>query len=127
MSEGRTSAWEWVVAAASLLLVLATIGFMLQEALGNAKTPPHIVITVDEVVATGSGYVVEFSATNRGTTTAASLMIEGELADASGVVERSHATIDYLPAESTRTGGVMFSKDPRRFRLRIRPTGYDRP
>ena len=124
---GGTSPWEWVVAALSAVLVLGAVGFMLNEALREPETPPKIEIAVDTIIAIGTGYVVEFSAKNRGTTTAAGLTVEGELKSDAGIVAKSEVTIDYVPAEATRQGGLFFSRDPRRYQLQIRPKGYARP
>ncbi len=122
-----TSPWEWVVAALSGVLVLGAIGFMLQEALSEPSSPPRIEIAVDTIIATRNGYVVEFRATNRGTTTAAGLTVEGELKSATGSVEKSEVTVQYVPAEASRQGGLFFSHDPQRYQLEIRPKGYARP
>jgi uncharacterized protein (TIGR02588 family) len=42
-------------------------------------------------------------------------------------VERSEATIDFVPARSSRHGGLVFKNDPRRYRMEVRPVGFDRP
>lgn len=123
----KTSAWEWVVAALSAVLVLGSMGFLLWEALTERASPPAITVQVDSIVNTGSGYVVEFRAHNRGQTTGAGVVIEGELLADTGSVETSSVTLDYVPSESSRGGGLFFSHDPARYRLRIRPKGYDRP
>lgn len=122
-----TSPLEWLVAALSALLVLGTIAFLLHAALGSPATPPRITIQVDSVVRAGPGWLVEFRARNDGETTAAGLVVEGELRAGTGPVEKSQVTIDYVPARGVRRGGLFFTEDPRRHRLRIRPLGYDRP
>ena len=122
-----TSPWEWVVAALSAVLVLGAIGFMLHEALSEPSSPPSIEIAVDTIIATRNGYIVEFRATNRGTTTAAGMTVEGELRSDTGSVEKSEVTVQYVPAEASRQGGLFFSRDPQRYQLEIRPKGYARP
>lgn len=126
-SGSETSASEWIVAALSAVLVLGAIGFMLYEAASEPASPPDIIIQVDSIVRTGTGYVVEFEARNRGQTTAAGLTISGELRSDTGTVATSDVTIDYVPADGTRRGGLFFSENPRLYRLEIRPEGYDRP
>ena len=43
------------------------------------------------------------------------------------VVERSEATIGFVPAQSWRTGGLVFRGDPAGHRLEVRVVGFDRP
>src|SRR5690606_4867741 len=89
VSREQGSIWERVTAAASALLVLGAVGFMLYEGLAVPDTPPDLEIVPDTVVETASGYLVRFRVHNRGKTTAVSLNVEGELRDAGGTLERS--------------------------------------
>lgn len=123
----QTSPLEWVVAGVSTLLVLATVAFLLYDALGSPDLPPRITVEVDSVVAVGGSYLVEFRAHNAGQETAAGLVVEGAIHGDTGVVERSRVTVDYVPAQGTRKGGLFFTRDPRGGRLEIRPLGYGRP
>lgn len=122
-----TSPIEWAVAAVSALLVLGVIGYLLYEALAEPQTPPAIEVTVEAVQAVGNGYLVEFEAQNRGQTTAAGLAVEGTLRRGAEAVETASATLDYVPAEGSRRGGLYFTEDPRGYRLELRPIGYGRP
>ena len=121
------SHWEWIAAAASLLLVLGAIGFLLFDARNSPRSAPSIRIAIDSIITAGDGLLVEFHARNAGTTTAAGVRVEGRLSSDSGVVETSEVTLDYVPGESARSAGLFFSLDPREHRLDIRPTGYERP
>jgi uncharacterized protein (TIGR02588 family) len=123
----KVSPWEWVVAGVSTLLVLGVIGFMGHEALSAPSTPPLIDVRVDTVIAVSGGYLVEFRASNSGQSTASGVTIEGELKADTGTVEKSEVTIDYVPSQAHRKGGLYFSKDPAKYKLEIRPKGYDRP
>lgn len=122
-----TPAAEWAVAALGALLVLGAVGLMLHEALTQASTPPSIEVSVDTIVRTPYGYVVEFRARNHGQQTAAGVVVEGELKSDTGTVEKAQVTIDYVPAGSSRSGGLLFAHDPRTHSVEIRPKGYDRP
>lgn len=124
---GGTSPWEWAIAAVGALLVLGVVAAMLHEALGRPSTPPRVELTVDTVIATGSGHLVEFRARNRGSRTAAMLVVEGELRGDTGTVETAQTTLDYLPEGSERSAGLFFTHDPARYRLELRPKGYDHP
>lgn len=118
---------EWWVAGFSLLLVLGTVGVLVQDGLRASSTPPQIRLEIDSILPAGQGYVVEFSAHNDGQTTAAGLTVEGTIESAAGGTETSEVTIDYVPAGGARGGGLFFTEDPRRRHLKIRPKGYDRP
>ncbi len=124
----KPSVWEWVTAAAGALLVLGAIGFMGYEAVTSRQDEiPRISVSLDTIAPYGAGYLVGIIAANQGGETAASVLIEGELRSDTGAVEKSETTIDYVPAHSRRKGGLLFTKDPRRFQLELRPLGYDRP
>jgi uncharacterized protein (TIGR02588 family) len=126
-SREGTSPLEWVVAGLGTLLVLGTAGFLVRDAASGSSSPPRITVAVDSVLPAGAGYLVEFTARNGGETTAAGLVVEGEMRSGDGSVERSEVTIDFLPAGGSRRAGLFFSEDPRGHRLEIRPKGYDRP
>ena len=125
--KAKTSPWEWVAAAVGTLLVLGTIGFMLHAALTRSGSPPAVAVAVDSVVVQESGYLVRIRAENSGGETVASLLVEGELRGDTGTVEKSEATIDYVPAGGKRFAGLFFEEDPRSYALTVRPKGYDRP
>lgn len=118
---------EWAVAVASALVVLAAIGFLVYGAVTGAGTPPEIRVRVERIVPQPHGFVVEFRARNTGGTTAAGVPIRGRLLGAEGEVESAETTIDYVPPESERRGGLFFQNDPRRYRVEIRAEGYDVP
>lgn len=122
-----TSRLEWALAALSALLVLAVLGHLLYEALAEPATPPEVRVTAEAVRPSGRGYLVEFEAQNRGQTTAAGLGVEGTLTRGATTVETRSTTVDYLPAESSRKGGLYFTEDPGDYELELRATGYDRP
>jgi uncharacterized protein (TIGR02588 family) len=123
----QISPWEWLIAALGLLLVAGTIGFMLHRALTGGDAPPQIRLEIASVEPVGSGYLVTFTATNQGDTVAADLQIAGTLGDGPTATETSTATIAYLPAGSSRAGGLYFTQDPRQHPLTLRATGYEQP
>jgi len=122
-----TSRVEWIVAGASALLVLGAIGYLVYDGVRSPATPPDVTIEIDSIGAAGPGYLVQFHARNRGRSTAADVLVEGELRADTGRVEVSQTTIDYLPPAGTQQGGLYFAHDPRQFRLELKPHGYERP
>lgn len=124
----KASVWEWVAAAVGAALVIAVIGFIAYQAVVARGDPhPRISVRVDTIIGYGDGYIVEFLAENTGGATAAGLLIKGRISSDTGVVEESEATIDFVPSKSRHRGGLLFTKDPRAFRLEVRPAGYQRP
>jgi uncharacterized protein (TIGR02588 family) len=120
-------ATEWVVAAIGAALVAATIGYLVFLALSRDEAPPDVQVVAGSVHALQNGYVVEFRAINAGAKAAAELLVEGELAGPDGPIETAEATIDYLPPRSEREGGLIFSRDPRKYELHLRARGYVDP
>jgi uncharacterized protein (TIGR02588 family) len=123
----HTSTWEWIIAALGALVVLSAVTIMLYEAFSSPPTPPKIEVVVDSIVDTEYGRVVEFRVRNHGQQTAAGLVVEGELRSDTGTIETAQVTIDYVPAQSSRRGGLLFTHDPRRYALEVKGKGYDRP
>ena len=75
----------------------------------------------------GAGWVVTFEASNTGPRTASEVEIEGEILAHGHVLARGRTRIDYLPARSTRKGGILFDRDPTGAALRMRAVGYADP
>ena len=126
----ETPVWEWIIAAVGFILVVAALGTTLYRAVIEESTPPILEISVEAIVPTANGYLVNFSVKNNGNQTAAGLTVEGELkTDAEGAesVETSSATLAYAPANSRREGGLFFSKNPNEYKLEIRAKGYEKP
>jgi len=125
--EKKPPIWEWIVAMIGLVLVVSAIGFMLYHAIKGNSSPPVISIGVESVIPTGDKFLVTFRAVNHGELTAAGLTVEGELRNGAQSVETSMATLNYVPSRSARRGGLFFVNDPRKFELKLRAKGYERP
>ena len=126
--EAEIPAAEWIVAALGALIVVAALATLVVDVVSNDKSAPRITIAVDSVVPSGGAHLVAVSAHNRGGGTAAELKVEATLVDEDGSpVERSEASLDYLPQRSVRRLGLYFRGDPRRYRIDVRPVGYQEP
>ncbi len=123
----ETSTTEWIVAGVSALVVLAALGLLLHDALDGPTTPALIDIRTDSIHRAAYGYLVTFTARNRGGETAADVIVEGELSDDAGSVQTSQTTLDYVPAEGERSGGLFFTEDPGAYRLTLRALGFGVP
>jgi uncharacterized protein (TIGR02588 family) len=118
---------EWIVGGLGALLVGGTIAFLLYHALARDSTPPDVRVVEQRVFVLQDRYLVQFRAFNQGGAAAAQLTIEGELVGPDGTTETSDAVLDYVPARSSREGGLWFSADPRAGQLTVRATGYAEP
>ena len=121
------SVWEWVVAAAGLVVVLAVIAFVGYRAFQQDAAVPEVAFEVQGVEAVDQGFVVRFLARNGSSVTASALNIRGELRRGGTVVETSTAHLDYLPAQSQRRGGLHFQNDPRQHEIHLLARGYVEP
>jgi uncharacterized protein (TIGR02588 family) len=122
-----TSPLEWLVAGIGALLVIFAVGYMVHFALTRPDGPPAVVLEVTGVSPAGAGYLVRFKASNTGRSTAAGVVVTGELSSGGERVEESEMTLDYLPQESERQGGLFFTEDPDAHELVLRAQGYAEP
>lgn len=124
---GEIPAWEWVVGGIGFVFVVASIGFMLYQAFVVDEVAPEIVFETEEIVRSGSSYLVNIQVTNHGELVVAGLVIEGVLMEGEEEVEISETTIDYVPAGSQRKAGLFFTRNPQEFDLQLRAKSYVEP
>jgi uncharacterized protein (TIGR02588 family) len=119
---------EWIAAGIGLILTLAILVVIGREAVsGETETAAAIHVEATSVAQVPSGFVVEIVARNASGATAAAVEIEGVLKSGETEVETSGLTLDYVPGNAKRKGGLFFSKDPRNHKLEVRALGYQRP
>ncbi|MEQ1406811.1 TIGR02588 family protein [Neorhizobium sp. Rsf11] len=118
---------EWATGMISALVVLAMITWVGWEALRKDGLPPEFSIAVTRRTLVEGGYRVEFEITNKATTTAAAVMVRGEILDGGEMIEDADVTFDYVPAESNASGAILFSQDPGAREVRVRAIGYTDP
>ena len=119
--------WEWIIAAAGLILVVGAVGATLYRAITEKSVPPILEIAVESKMPTANGYLVKFRVKNSGNQTAADVTIEGSLKQNGENVETSTTRLNYSPANSEREGGLFFTKNPNDFEFQIRALGYEKP
>ncbi|WP_306752324.1 TIGR02588 family protein [Paracoccus actinidiae] len=123
-----TPVLEWISAAIGLVLTVAMLGFIGWQAWKHTgEEPPAIKVHVQHILPAGDGYVVEFVAVNLSPATAAAVQIEGELIEGERVIATSQVTLDYVPGNSERRGGLFFRENPQGYDLEIRALGYAQP
>ena len=118
---------EWMAGLLGAGLFLAGLSFLVAEGLQGEDRPGAIAAYVSEILPAGDGYLVRYKAHNRGSRTVADLHVSARLYDGAEEIDRSDAVLDYVPGDSTREGGFYLREDPQRYRLEIRPEGYQEP
>ncbi len=125
---GKTPLLEWIAAFIGLVLILSVVAVIAREAIREqAAEPPSITIRAGAISPAGGGHVVAFEAVNQANGTAVAVEIEGTLMSGTSPVEKSGATIDYVPGHGQASGGLFFTNDPRKYSLAIRATGFQDP
>lgn len=119
--------WERVVAFLGLLLVLASLGYLLYQGIWGDNSPPDVVIEQEAILNSGKDYLVRFKARNFGGETAAEVQVTGTLSQNGQEIEKVETVIDYIPAGSEQRGGLYFSNDPSTAELELRASGYRVP
>lgn len=122
--EESTSPIEWITAAIGAAILLAMISYLAVSGYSQVEGAPQVAVSATAPIRQASGYLVAFKATNTGQATATSLIISARLMDGEREIEQRAVTIDYLPMQSSRGGGLFFSQDPARFRLTIEAQSY---
>lgn len=119
---------EWAAGAIGAALAIVLLVFISIGAVRpNQDMPPLLSVRPTDIVAGDGSYVVAVVVVNRSAQAAAAVAIEGELRQGGSTVETSSATVSYVPGHSRRRAGLVFSRDPRRFSLETRATGYELP
>ncbi|WP_426123633.1 TIGR02588 family protein [Pararhizobium sp. PWRC1-1] len=125
----RGAHWiEWAVGGLCTLLVAALILWIAYHAVINSAGVPELDVKVTHQQANAGGsYTVSFVVSNKGTRTAAAVPVTGTLKDGERIIETQEITFDYVPAQSTATGTLLFKADPAAYQLDIHASGYVDP
>lgn len=121
------SLWEWVLASVGLVLLVASVGYLLFYQWTSRDEPPDPAIEVVAIHQQQGRFLVRVRVHNRSHTTAADLRVSGELRRGEEVVERSETEFPYLASESSHEGGLFFTHDPRTLRLELSAESYQVP
>jgi uncharacterized protein (TIGR02588 family) len=120
------NALEWTVFGVGLILVVATVGYLVREASTTGSSPPELIVHLGPPQQVARGFQVPVAVVNRGERVAQDVSVTITLATGS---EREEAvlTIAFLPHQSRRDGWVTFRGDPRDGDLHVGPVGYASP
>jgi uncharacterized protein (TIGR02588 family) len=122
----KKNALEWIVFAASAVLILCCVSLLIYRQLSGGGSPPSISVAAGEVIETSGGFAVAMRVENGGDTTAEEVDIEATLRWPGGE-ERGDITLAYVPYHSHRRAWIVFRRDPRTASLEARVVGYREP
>lgn len=117
---------EWSVFAVGLILVMATLAYLIREVVTAGSNPPEVVVQLGRPRGVTHGFRVPVTLFNRGDRVAEGLSVVITLA---GKAEREEAVLDiaFLPKKSKRQGWVTFRGDPADGKLEVGPVVYASP
>ena len=113
MSKPTKNRLEWTVFAIGLVLVVATLGFLVRESIVGDRGPPEVVARLGEARPSKGGYLIPVEVANLGQTTAEDVLVPIYLDLSDGRREEAKLNIAFLPRGSKRNGWVSFRDDPR--------------
>lgn len=124
----RSPVLEWISAGIGLVITLTLLGLLTFEAVRQRDGVPPL-LDAEPVALTRAGdrYFVEIEVRNSSHLTGAAVQVEGTIKRGGEEVETSTTTVSYVPGESKRRAGLIFSHDPRDYQFELRVTGYQRP
>jgi uncharacterized protein (TIGR02588 family) len=119
---------EWIAALIGAGVVVVMIAVLAREGFRQqAHAPPLLTVQPRRLAIADGQYVLEVAVKNATRQTGSSVQVEGTLNASGEAVETSNASLSYVPGLSERHGGLIFTHDPRKYRVRLRVTGYERP
>lgn len=127
LESGKAHWIEWATGIASAFLVASLVLWIAYEAVAGEQKPPELVVHAIQVENVGSGYRVSFDIENLANTTAAAVVVRGELKDGDETVDDAEVTFDYVPAQSKSSGALLFERDPVELSMSLRPVSYTEP
>lgn len=117
---------EWTVFAVGLILVAATLAYLVREVVTTGSTPPELVVNLGPPRPVAHGFQVPVTVVNRGDRVAEDVSVMITLATRT---EREEAalSIAFLPHASSRQGWVTFRSNPKDGNLQVGPVTYASP
>jgi uncharacterized protein (TIGR02588 family) len=118
---------EWAVFAVSLVVVLATLGYLVYDAVTTRGAKPDLQVELGRPEPRSGAFAVPVTVHNRGDETAEGVRVEVVLETPGAPPERAELDIAFIPRRSKREGWVTLRSDPSKGRLTGRAMGYEKP
>ena len=118
---------EWVVFALGLILVSATLGYLIFAGATMGHEPPSLEVRLGTPEQRQFNFIVPVTVVNHGDETAEGVRIEVVMESGGEEKARGELDIAFVPRHATREGWVTFEQDPRASQLKARVLGYQKP
>ena len=125
--KGQKNALEWTVFAVSLVLIAATIAFLVRDGGSAESKTPQIEVRTGQAVQSAGMWSVPVIVTNRGDETAEQLRVEVSVLQDGRETEKAQLTFAFVPRRSSREAWALFRSDPRALKIDARATSYEKP
>jgi uncharacterized protein (TIGR02588 family) len=127
MTKPEKNALEWSVFAVGLVLVLATLGYLVRESVVSDGGPPDVAVRLGSARPSQHGWLLPVEVANVGHTTAEDVRVAIDLALPDGTRQEAELDIAFLPPESKRQGWVSFRSDPSQGTLTLGAIAFEVP
>jgi uncharacterized protein (TIGR02588 family) len=120
------NAFEWTVFGVGLILVMATLAYLVREVVTTGSRPPEVVVELGTPRPVAHGFQVPVTVINRGDRVAEGISVTITLV-AKAEREEAVLNIAFLPHQSRREGWLTFRGDPKEGDLQVGPVVYASP
>ena len=127
MKKTKKNWFEWIVFGLGLILVSATLGYLLYAGATMGHEAPSIEVRLGTPERRQFNFLVPVTVINHGDETAEGVRIEVVIENGGKLKERAELDVAFLPRHATREGWVTFEQDPGAAQLKARVVGYQRP
>jgi uncharacterized protein (TIGR02588 family) len=127
MNKIQKNWFEWIVFALGLILVSATLGYLIFAGATMGHEPPSLEVHLGTPEQRQFNFIVPVTVVNHGDETAEGVLIEVVMANGGEEIARGEVDVAFLPRHATRQGWVTFEQDPRTAQLKARVLGYQKP
>ncbi|MGI8734539.1 MAG: hypothetical protein ACR2LM_14695 [Pyrinomonadaceae bacterium] len=127
MKKTKKNWLEWFVFALGLILVSATLSYLIYAGASMGHEPPSIEVLLGTPEKQQFNFIVPVTVLNHGDETAEGVSIEVVMETGGEVKARGELEVAFLPRHATREGWVTFEQDPRTSQLKARVLGYQKP
>ena len=123
----RKNLLEWSVFAVGLLLILASLAYLVNESISGGKKPADIQVEAGTATHRHGGYAVPLRIRNSGDETAEEVLIRAELRNAGEILEEVDLHLPYVPRASEREAVIVLRRNPAQGRLDVRVISFQKP
>ena len=127
MKKPQKNWFEWIVFALGIILVSATLGYLIYAGASMGHEPPILEVRLGTPEQRQFNFIVPVTVVNHGDETAEGVSIEVVMESGGEVKARGEFDIPFVPRHATREGWVTFEQDPRASQLKARVLGYQKP